>query len=116
MAVLKRIAPIFAVREIAESLAHYGRLGFATRAYDGGSYGYATRDGVEIHLGLLPEGDVRAVRSTAYLWVDDADELAATWLGVGADVRSPEDTPWGQREGAVIDPDGNIIRFGSPLN
>ena len=26
-----------------------------------------------------------------------------------------KDTPWGQREGVTIDPDGNIIRFGSPL-
>jgi len=26
-----------------------------------------------------------------------------------------EDTPWGQHEGVMIDPDGNIIRFGSPL-
>lgn len=115
MAVLQGIAPIFAVRDVAESLAHYRRLGFATRAYEGGGYGFATRDGVEIHLGLLPEGDPRAVRGTAYLRVDDADELAATWRGGGADIRSPEDTPWGQREGVLVDPDGNIIRFGSPI-
>jgi len=25
------------------------------------------------------------------------------------------DTEWGQREGAHVDPDGNVIRFGSPL-
>jgi len=47
--------------------------------------------------------------------VDDADGLAAEWREAGADVRSPEDTPWGKREGVMIDPDGNIIRFGSPL-
>ena len=47
--------------------------------------------------------------------MDDADALAAEWLEAGADVRSPEDTPWRQREGVMIDPDGNIIRFGSPL-
>jgi len=27
----------------------------------------------------------------------------------------PQDTEWGRREGAVIDPDGNVIRFGSAL-
>jgi len=27
----------------------------------------------------------------------------------------PEDTEWGQHEGAVVDPDGNVLRFGSPL-
>jgi hypothetical protein len=27
----------------------------------------------------------------------------------------PVDTPWGQHEGVLIDIDGNIIRFGSPM-
>jgi uncharacterized glyoxalase superfamily protein PhnB len=47
--------------------------------------------------------------------VEDADQLAATWRAARADVRTPEDTEWNQHEGAVIDPDGNIIRFGTPL-
>ena len=38
---LLRMAPIFPVSELAVSLAHYGRLGFATRAYADGDYGYA---------------------------------------------------------------------------
>ncbi len=29
---------------------------------------------------------------------------------------SPEDTEWGQHEGVLVDPDGNMIRFGSPMN
>ena len=112
---LKRIAPIFPVRDLSGSLAHYQRLGFATREYDGGGYGYATRDGVEIHLGLVPEAKARATTSSAYLWVDDADELAQAWRSAGADVRPPEDTKWGQHKGVLIDPDGNVIRFGSPM-
>ena len=48
---LKRIAPIFAVRDVTASLAYYRRLGFVTREYDGGGYGFVTRDGVEFHLG-----------------------------------------------------------------
>jgi predicted lactoylglutathione lyase len=32
---LKRIAPIFPVRDLSASLAHYQRLGFATREYAG---------------------------------------------------------------------------------
>jgi predicted enzyme related to lactoylglutathione lyase len=116
MSGLKRIAPVFAVSDLRASLAHYARLGFATREYAGGGYGFATRDGVEIHIGTVPAGDARAVPSTAYIWVDDADEIAAAWRAEGADVRMPEDTDWGQHEGVVIDPDGNIIRFGSPIH
>lgn len=41
---------------------------------------------------------------------------ARTWLAAGADVRFPQDTEWGQHEGALVDLDGNVIRFGSPMN
>jgi len=115
MAVLQRVAPAFPVRDVRASLAHYDRLGFATREYVGGDYGYATRDGIEIHLGLAPARAEQSPRHSAYVWVDDADELAQEWRAAGAEVHGPEDTEWGQHEGAHVDPDGNVIRFGSPI-
>jgi hypothetical protein len=27
----------------------------------------------------------------------------------------PVDTEWGQHEGAIVDSDGNVLRFGSPM-
>ena len=115
---MHKFAPVFPVSDLAASLAHYARLGFTTSEYSGdsaaGGYGFARRDAVELHLGTVPTGR-KTSPATAYLFVDDADALAAEWLQAGADVRSPEDTPWGKREGAMVDVDGNIIRFGSPL-
>jgi predicted enzyme related to lactoylglutathione lyase len=112
-----RVAPIFPVSDLAAALAYYRRLGFGTRQWRGGGYGYITFDGVEIHLGVVPDRDTRPdCRSTAYLFVEDADALARTWLAAGGDVRPPQDTEWGQHEGALVDPDGNVIRFGSPVN
>jgi catechol 2,3-dioxygenase-like lactoylglutathione lyase family enzyme len=108
----KRVAPIFPVRDLRASLAHYQRLGFATREYEGGGYGYATLDGVEIHLGVVHEAGTPA---SAYLFVEDADALARAWRSAGAEIRLPEDTDWGKHEGAHVDPDGNVIRFGSPM-
>src|SRR4051812_4913579 len=111
---VNRIAPIFPVRDITAALAHYERLGFDVRAYEGGQYGYARHDGVELHLGEMVGVDTWTSTSSAYLWVDDADALAAQWQAAGVDVHLPVDTEWGQYEGAHVDPDGNIIRFGSP--
>ena len=115
MATIRRAAPILPVRDLAASLAHYRRLGFDTREYDGGGYGFVTRDGVEIHLGVVPEIIPSGPKHSAYLWVDDANALAQAWRAAGAEVHLPEDTEWGQHEGALVDLDGNVLRFGSPM-
>jgi len=115
MATLKRVAPIFPVRDLTASLSYYQRLGFDTREYDGGGYGYVTRDGIEIHLGVVPDVGPSAATHSAYLWVDDADALAQAWRAAGAEVQLPADTEWNQHEGAHVDPDGNVLRFGSPV-
>ena len=112
MGELQRVAPIFPVRDVEGALAHYARLGFAVRRYAGGGYGFATRDGIELHLG---EADPEQRSASAYIWVDDADAVAEEWRAAGIEVHSPVDTEWGQHEGAVVDPDGNVIRFGSPM-
>jgi hypothetical protein len=77
MGIVKKIAPIFPVSDVRISLEYYGRLGFATREYEHGGYGFVTRDGIELHLGEAP--DVSKSRpASAYLWVDNSDELAKT--------------------------------------
>jgi catechol 2,3-dioxygenase-like lactoylglutathione lyase family enzyme len=114
MVMFERVAPIFGVRDVNAALVYYETLGFHTRSYDGGIYGFATRDGIEFHLGSLPLGH-DWTRTAAYLYVDDADPLAEEWRAAGAEVHGPEDTAWGQHEGALVDLDGNVIRFGSPM-
>ena len=48
--------------------------------------------------------------------VKDADRLADEWRKTGVEVTCrPQDFDWGKREGRHTDPDGNLIRFGSPL-
>jgi len=111
-----RVAPIFPVSNLVAALAYYRGLGFDVRHWHSGAYGFVTFGGAEIHLGVEPDLDTRADRrATAYLFVEDADALAGTWLAAGGDVRLPQDTEWGQHEGVLVDPDGNVIRFGSPM-
>ncbi len=48
--------------------------------------------------------------------VDDADALAkASGPPMVLEFVAPQDFDYGKREGSHTDPDGNLIRFGSPL-
>jgi predicted enzyme related to lactoylglutathione lyase len=50
-----------------------------------------------------------------YIHCPDADEVAADWRQAGLMVDGPHTQEYGRREGSVTDPDGNVIRFGSPI-
>ena len=115
-------SPVFPVRDLRRASAHYAALGFGVQPYaDGDEYGFADRDGVGLHLSLdrghdHENADHQHV-GTAYLNVADADALYDEWAppGVGGLTRRVGDTPYKLREGSHVDPDGNLIRFGSPM-
>jgi hypothetical protein len=114
---MRRAVPILAATDISRALAHYAALGFETEEWDGGGYGFAARDGIELHLGQ-PEGFDPATNTISwYLQVADADALHAEWAAaaVAGELVAPFDTDYGMREGSHTDPDGNTVRFGSPL-
>jgi catechol 2,3-dioxygenase-like lactoylglutathione lyase family enzyme len=106
------VEPIFAVSDMPRAAEHYARLGFEISYHDEG-YVFAQRQGLNLHLDLTdapaPGGGL------LYLHVDDADQLTAEWRAAGIEVVEPQDFPWGKHEGSHTDPDGNTIRFGSPL-
>lgn len=57
---LRRIAPVFLTTDLGRALGHYQRLGFKVEAYDGADYyGYAGRDGIEIHIAKVDGLDCR---------------------------------------------------------
>jgi uncharacterized glyoxalase superfamily protein PhnB len=112
--------PVFRVMDVARAVEHYQRLGFKT-AYHDESYAFASLGLLTVHLaqdggdgwpGYHPE---RHMTSVLYLHVEDADRLAADWRTAGARVEGPRDEDYGKREGQHVDPDGNLIRFGSPI-
>jgi DNA-binding MarR family transcriptional regulator len=114
---LRRFSPIFPVRDLRKALAHYTALGFDAFAYEeGDEYGFANRDGVDLHLTVVDEGHVTGPGS-AYLYVRDADALYTEWSRPGIDghTHPVSPTPYKLREGSHVDPDGNLIRFGSPM-
>lgn len=118
MPTLKKLAPVFPVSKLDAAIEHYRELGFTVTPYEDGGYAFAVRDAVEIHLTTVTGAiDLATTTSAAYLYVDDADKLAAEWARANVKGRlvEPVNTGYGTREGAHIDPDGNLLRFGSEL-
>lgn len=109
------VAPVLPVADLDRALAHYAELGFETSESELGGYGFAKRDTVWLHLVAVSGLDPDEEGVSCYIYVADADALHAEWksghaLGV---LMPPNDTEYGLREFAHIDPDGNLLRVGS---
>jgi catechol 2,3-dioxygenase-like lactoylglutathione lyase family enzyme len=115
---LEKLSPILPSRDIDAAEAFWARLGFETVYKDAAEYLLLRRDGAELHFWLNPDLDPAANDAGAYLRPSDIDALDAEWRGLGLPSDGvpryvpAEDKPWGMREAALIDPDGNLIRAG----
>ena len=124
-----RVVPIIKVTEIQKALDFYcSRLGFVedfkySAPGNGPAYAGISLDGNQIHLSTFA-GDGVAGTAT-YFYVDDVDAVFARFLAAGLRTpgnpnspveEGPVDQTWGMREVYVRDPDGNTMRFGSPLS
>ena len=113
-----RVAPIIPVSDLDAALERYRRLGFDVDVDEGGArYAFVERDAVSFHLTEWPEHDPKSSGAAVYLYVDDVDAVHHQWSNAGVEGRlaEPEDTGWGLREFAYVDPDGTLHRVGSPL-
>jgi predicted enzyme related to lactoylglutathione lyase len=112
-----RFEPIFPVRDLRRSLEHYKLLGFDVDDYEeGDEYSFARRDGNQLHLTLTPDMDPLVNAACVYFRVDDAAALAAEWRASGAGGTGlAHDTDYGMCESAHVDPDNNMIKFGSRI-
>jgi uncharacterized protein len=119
---LLSVAPGIPTTDMARTVEHYQRLGFtfsapgwARPAAEAG-FAIGERDGVALHFALKPDHDPSRTATWVYISVEDADELSAEFDAAGAGQgRTPRDTDYKMRELAHIDPDGNMLLFGSPL-
>lgn len=108
--------PVLPVSDLVRSVAWYERLGFVVRAsYEG--YAILGFDGAELHLNEMPDlAPASESVSGAYLRVADADAVHARWSAMGArTIAAPEDQPYGIREFATEDLDGNLWRVGATI-
>jgi len=129
---LSAAIPVLPVRDVARAAAFYrDRLGFRAAHVDDG-YGIVARDDVEIHLWAARDETWRqrpdrplltgaetflAGTASARIHSDGIDALYDEMRGAGAvHPNGPlSDKPYGLREFAVLDLDGNLVTFFTPI-
>lgn len=118
---LLSVAPGMPSTDMARTVEHYGRLGFEFGAVGGveaaqAQFAIGEREGVALHFAVKPEHDPKRTATWVYVSVESADGMAAELEAAGmAQGRAAHDTDYGMREVAHIDPDGNLVLFGSPM-
>jgi catechol 2,3-dioxygenase-like lactoylglutathione lyase family enzyme len=105
--------PVFVVADMERAADHYRKLGFDVTHHDD-SYAFAEHGALNLHLELADGSGPRSGGGVLYIHCVDADDVVVEWRKAGVEVTDPENEPWGKYEGEHVDPDGNIIRFGSP--
>ena len=113
--------PILPSRSLSDTVAFFERLGFEGMIHSSGDYAIVTRGTVELHFFTYRE--LRPAESSAmcYIRVSDVECIYRTFFlaqlpreGIPRmDVL--EDKPWGLREFALVDLDGNLVRIGQVL-
>ena len=109
-------------RSVDDTLAFYRRLGFDGRIW-GAPYSYAIlrRGTVELHF--FTHEELRPAESNAgcYIRVSNVESIYQAFASAELPRKgiprqdALEDKPWGMREFAIVDPDGNLIRIGETL-
>lgn len=118
----ERAVPILPSRDLRESLAFYGALGFENRGAPPETWDYLIvgRGSIELHFYLDLDVDPLRTAASCYLYVQDAQALYEDWVAIvvpnrstGSRVVPPQLTDYGMREFALVDRNGNLVRVGS---
>ena len=104
--------PVLASLDMKRTLDFYENvLGFRTQHFEGFSYGIAVRGDTEIHFWACDEKHI-AENTSCYLRVDDIAAVHRELSPKLPSLQAVARTAWGMDELYVIDPDGNLIKFG----
>lgn len=117
-----RTIPLLPARSIERTVAFYRRLGFVGDAHphDAG-YAILTRGEVELHFFAHPDLDPAACYAGCYIRVGDVEAVYAAMHAAelplhGIPRLDPVgDKPWGMREFALVDENGNLLRIGQVI-
>lgn len=129
--------PVLPGRDLDKLIGFYGRIGFSIE-WEDETYVILVRKGIELHFAHVPDLDPMASNSAVYVRARDVRALYEELLSVVHPAVPPvltnaladefrvraarggsverlhtiEEKPWGGIEFAIVDPSGNLVRFG----
>ena len=113
--------PTLPSRSVGDTLAFYRRLGFDGEIHAFGGYAILRRGTVELHFFTHRELVPAESSAMCYIRVSDAESIYRAFAlaelprkGIPR-LDALDDKPWGMREFAIVDSDGNLIRIGQTL-
>lgn len=89
---------------------------FGTKDYDG--YLMIQKDEIQIHFFEFKDLDPKLNYGQVYIRTDDIDQFYQFLKNNNTSIHPNGDLevkPWGQKEFSVLDPDNNLLTFGSPI-
>ena len=119
---LDRATPNLPSRDLVATSQFYARLGF-TEAFRDEGWLIVERGPIQIEFFPFSKLDPRKNIASCCIRVSDLNLLHQAFIGAGLPtscrdvprITAAVDQPWGLREFAVVDPDGNLLRCLSPL-
>jgi catechol 2,3-dioxygenase-like lactoylglutathione lyase family enzyme len=115
-----RTTPNLPSRDLDRTAAFYAALGFEERSRNDG-WMILARGPLEIEFFQWPALDPRTSIASCCVRVANVDGLHASFAGASLPdaglprLTAPIDQPWGWREFAVVDIDGNLLRCLGPI-
>jgi len=113
--------PILPSRSLSDTLSFFRRLGFEGEIHTHGDYAIIRRGTAELHFFTHRELVPAESCAMCYIRVSDAEDIHRAFASAELPRRgiprmdALEDKPWGMREFAIVDLDGNLIRIGQSL-
>lgn len=115
--------PTLPCRSMNATTEFYRRLGFTGGAHPyNNEYGILKRGAIELHFFthrmLSPTESIAG----CYLRVNDVESIYKAWTSVGLPTEGIpridrlESKPWGLKEFALVDLDGNLLRIGQVID
>ena len=111
---IQRTIPVLASLDLDESIAFYkDKLGFMEE-YRDSDYATISREGFPIHFWLCDDRHI-SENTSCYVRVTNSDAYWEEFTGNGLTLDRPIEREWGMKELYVIDPHGNLLKFGEDI-